>query len=227
MIHGVYLHGFASSPLTKKGIALGERLRRDLGTTLRSWSIPDLEGPSFRAMTMDGILARAEAAVVALPADGAPVLICGSSLGGYTAAQLLATGRLPRAVAAVLIAPAFGFIDRWHQILGPDGEAQWLAVGERTFWHHGRERDEMLGADFLRSCQQLPSMPGDPRIPVTVIHGRQDETVDHRASIAWVKAHPEVELLLVQGDHRLTDDRHEDLIAWAARDLVTRFCSSL
>ena len=100
--HGVYLHGFASGPGTAKGVALGRRL----AGCLASYTIPDLEGGDFRGLTMDGILDRAEAALAALPADGGRVLLIGSSLGGYTAAHLAATGRARRATALLLIAPA-------------------------------------------------------------------------------------------------------------------------
>jgi surfactin synthase thioesterase subunit len=68
----------------------------------------------------------------------------------------------------------------------------------------------------------LPDQPGAPGVPVALVHGRQDETVDHQASVAYALAHPGVELHLVEGDHRLTEPRHEDLIAWCARDLIAR-----
>jgi surfactin synthase thioesterase subunit len=65
-------------------------------------------------------------------------------------------------------------------------------------------------------------MPGDPGVPAVAVHGREDETVDHRGSLAWAAAHPAVELHLVRGDHRLTEPRHTDLIALLARDLLAR-----
>jgi pimeloyl-ACP methyl ester carboxylesterase len=215
--HGVYLHGFASGPGTAKGVALGRRL----AGCLASYTIPDLEGGDFRGLTMDGILDRAEAALAALPADGGRVLLIGSSLGGYTAAHLAATGRARRATALLLIAPAFGFTSRWAERLGAEGVARWHAAGAWPFYHHVREREELLGSGFLTSCERLPDFPADPGLPVAIVHGRQDETVDHRASVEYARRHPLAELHLVHGDHRLTDPRHEDLITWVAKDLMS------
>jgi predicted esterase YcpF (UPF0227 family) len=217
--HALYLHGFASSPKTAKGVALGERLTGSVA----SYQIPAVEGDAFRSLTMDGIFTRAEAALRALPADGAPALLIGSSLGGYSAAFLAAAGRAPRVAALLLIAPAFGFTDSWLHKLGGGGIEEWRRKGERNFFHHAQERELPLGVAFLESCERLPAMPGEPRMPVAIVHGRQDETVDCRRSVEYAQARANVDLHVVQGDHRLTEPRHEDLIAWCARDLIARF----
>jgi uncharacterized protein len=216
--HALYLHGFASSPKTAKGVALGKRL----AGAIRSYAIPDLEGGDFRGLTMDLIAARAEQALRALPADGATALLIGSSLGGYTAAWLAAAGRAHRVAALLLIAPAFGFTDSWATRLGAEGIAAWRRDGRRSFFHHAAERELPLGAGFYESCVPLPALPGQAPVPVAIVHGRQDESVDHRQSIAYASAHERVELHLITGDHRLTEARHEDLIAWCALDLIAR-----
>jgi uncharacterized protein len=217
-MHGIYLHGFGSGPLTAKGTALGQRLAGVLST----WTIPDLEGGDFTGLTMDAILARAEAALQALPADGAPVLLVGSSLGGYTAALLAAQGRAHRVGGILLIAPAFGFTTHWTAQLGAAGVAAWRRTGSRPFFHFGAQREVPLGVGFYESCLLLPELPGPAVQPVSVVHGRQDATVDHRVSLAYARECEGVELHLVNGDHRLTEPRHEELIAWAAHDLLQR-----
>ncbi len=223
-MHAIYLHGFGSGPKTAKGLALGNRL----GGAVTSYSIPDLEGGDFTGLTMDGILARAVAAVQALPADGRQVLLIGSSLGGYVAAQLAAEGRVERVAGLLLIAPAFGFTSRWSERLGPAGLAAWRRNGSLPFFHFAAERELPLGVGFYDSCLALPEVPAQARsssggaLPVTIVHGRQDETVDQRFSVQYATAHEHVDLHLVEGDHRLTDQRHEQLIAWSAVDLLTR-----
>lgn len=222
--HVLYLHGFASGPRSAKGLALGRRI----GDAAASYAIPDLEGGDFLNLTMDGIQARALAAIAGLPSDGRPVMLVGSSLGGYTAALLAARGRLPARVAGLLlIAPAFGFTARWAGLLGADGVAEWRTAGRRLFFHHGRERDEWLSTAFLDSCAALPEVPGPSTIPMAIVHGRQDETVDWRLSRAYADQAAPCEYHLVQGDHRLTDPRHEDLIAWCAVDLATRLAATV
>ncbi len=210
----VYFHGFASNPLSAKGQALGRLLDDAAG----DYRIPDLQGDDFTAMTMESILARAEAAS---QGDG-PLLVIGSSLGGYVAALLAARRRLPGLIGLALVAPAFHFPDRWRERLGEAGVARWQREGSLPFFHHGAERELPLGVAFYHSCLALPGVPGEAGVPVAIVHGRADETVDWRGSLAYAQSHPQVELHLVSGDHRLGEPRHEQLIAWCARDLIAR-----
>ena len=130
-MNGVYLHGFASGVQTAKGIGLG-RLLHARGVVDR-WDIPDLEGGDFTHLTMDRWLDRAERAV---RAAGPGCLVGGSSLGGWGAAVLAARPELDIG-AAVLIAPAFGFTDRWRDRVGQDGLDRWRRDGSLPFMHHG------------------------------------------------------------------------------------------
>ena len=218
MTHVLYLHGFGSGPKTAKGTALGKRL----ADVVSSYAIPDLEAGDFFSLTMDRICERAAAAVAALPNDDAPVMVIGSSLGGYTAALLAAAGRIPRASALLLIAPAFGFGERWAERLGIAGVGEWRRTGKRAFFHFASEREQPLGVGFLESAECLPGFPLAPEIPVVIVHGRRDDTVDWQQSRRYADQDANIEFHLVDGDHRLTDQRHEDLIAWCARDLIDR-----
>ncbi|MBN8526147.1 MAG: alpha/beta fold hydrolase [Planctomycetes bacterium] len=212
--HVRYLHGFGSGPFSEKGQDLGRRL----ADVSASFAIPDLEGGDFTGLTMEGMRGRA---VAACPQDGRVILV-GSSMGGYLAAWLAASGAIANLAGIVLIAPAFGFTSRWTTILGADGVAAWRRDGSRPFFHYGAQREVPLGVGFLDSCESVPAVPGDPRVPCAIVHGRGDETVDHRASLDFAASHPAVELHLVHGDHRLTEPRHAELIAWTARDLIAR-----
>lgn len=212
--HVRYLHGFGSGPRTEKGLELGRRIADACAT----YAIPDLEGGDFTGLSMEAMRART---LAACPRDGRVVLV-GSSMGGYLAAWLAAGGDIPNLAGIVLIAPAFGFTARWAEILGANGVEAWRRDGSRLFFHYGAQAEVPLGVQFLHSCERLPELPGDPVVPCAIIHGRGDQTVDHRASMRFAAAHPAVELHLVQGDHRLTEPRHADLIAWAVRDLIAR-----
>lgn len=218
--HVLYLHGFGSGPATRKGAALRERLR---GATA-GFAIPDLEGGDFSALRVDDMCARARSAHDALP-DGAPVLVIGSSLGGYVAALLAAEGALPRASALLLLAPAFGFTERWRERLGEDGIAEWRRLGHRAFYHHIHERELPLGSAFLDSCEPLPPLPRTCECPVAIVHGRRDETVDWRDSLSYAERADHVELHLVDDDHSLTAPASEDLIVACARRLMDRIAA--
>ena len=210
--HVRYLHGFGSGPQSEKGAALG----RELAGICASYAVVDLEGGDFLGLTMEGMRERA---IAACPNAGRTVLI-GSSLGGYLAAWLAAERAVPGLAGILLIAPAFGFTTRWAERLGVDGVEAWRRDRQRTFFHFGAQRELPLGIGFLDSCERLPEVPGDPGVPCVIVHGRGDETVDHRHSLAFATAHPTVELHLVPGDHRLTEPRHTALITLAARQLL-------
>ncbi|MEK7414019.1 MAG: YqiA/YcfP family alpha/beta fold hydrolase [Planctomycetota bacterium] len=212
--HLRYLHGFGSGPKTEKGIELGKRL----AGSCASYGIPDLEAGDFRGLTMQRMSQRV---LATCPSDG-PVVLIGSSLGGYLASLIAAARDLPNLAGLVLIAPAFAFTQRWQQTIGTEGIAAWRSTGERLFFHHGEQRELPLGSAFLDSCRALPDLPDNPCVPCAVIHGRDDETVDHRHSVSWAQRHPVVELHLVQGDHRLNTPRHAELIAWAVHDVCSR-----
>lgn len=217
-MHCLYLHGFGSGPKTAKGLALGQRL----AGAVTSYSIPDLEGGSFSDLTMDGIFARVEAALQALPDDGQPAMLIGSSLGGYVAAHVAAEGRAPRVAGVLLIAPAFGFTTHWAERLGAAGVAKWRHDGNMPFYNFAAERELPLGVAFYESCVALPELPAQASVPVVIVHGRQDETVDHRRSAIYAAQREGVELHLINGDHRLTEPRHEELIGWCAQDLMSK-----
>lgn len=209
----VYLHGFGSSPKSAKAQAV----QRLLGADCAHFSVPVLDGGDFFRMTMHTIADRACAAVEAAATHG-PVLVIGSSLGGYVAAWLAAAGRLPAVRAMVLVAPAFRFTARWQERLGEDGIAAWRRDGQRLFWHYGVERELPLSVAFLDSCLDLPEIPAPAPMPTSIVHGRSDESVDWRGSRAYAEADPACEWHLVTGDHSLSEPRHEALITWCVRD---------
>jgi uncharacterized protein len=220
--HVVYLHGFASGPNSAKGAALAAHLESDAARFV----MPDLEGGDFSNLTMTLIFERALAAVAALPSDGAPVIMVGSSMGGYVAAQIAATRRAARVRALLLIAPAFNFMEGWAKQFGAEGIARWKRDGALPFMHHGLGREVPLTYAFHASCEGLPAMPEKSGVATTIVHGRGDEVVAWRHSLDYSLKDPRVELHAIEGDHRLGEPRHSDFIAWCARDLITRLCTS-
>src|SRR5690554_2333718 len=127
-----YLHGFALGPGSTKAQFLRARLA-ELGVEL---AIPDL-APDFRRMTIGGELAVVEE----LLDEAEQTILLGSSLGGYLAA--LAAERHPaRIPGLVLLAPAFGFVERWQRRLGAEAMAQWRASDELRVFHYATNREE-------------------------------------------------------------------------------------
>jgi hypothetical protein len=80
-MHVFYLHGFASSAKSTKAGFFAARLR-PYGITLHT---PDFNEPDFFTLTVTRMIDQVTAAIDALP-EG-PVVLIGSSLGGFVAVQ--------------------------------------------------------------------------------------------------------------------------------------------
>src|SRR5262249_42588742 len=99
----LYLHGFASGPSSSKAQFFKRRLEAE-GATVE---IPALDGGDFENLTITGQLE-----IIQKTADGGPVSLMGSSMGGYLAA--IYAWIHPEVAKLVLLAPAFGFARRWE-----------------------------------------------------------------------------------------------------------------
>ena len=123
-VHAIYFHGFASGPSSHKGEILAEVFDE----IVDSFQRPDLNGQHFEQLRMNEWLDRARATVEGLPTNDR-LILCGSSLGAYTAATVAAELD-PKRVAILLLAPALGFNQRWPQIVsGQAALDQWKRSG--------------------------------------------------------------------------------------------------
>jgi pimeloyl-ACP methyl ester carboxylesterase len=189
----VYLHGFASGPLSTKAQFFRARLE-DLGAEL---VIPDL-APDFTHVTVSGMLE------IVAPLLEPDTVLLGSSLGGYLAA--LAAAREPgRVRGLVLFAPAFGFATRWEARLGPDAAAEWRTRGTMAVMHYGTGREEPLAYDLIADARRHPEEP-DPPCPALVFAGRRDDTVPLDGIAAFAARRPATrELVVLDAGHEMTE----------------------
>jgi uncharacterized protein len=205
----IYLHGFASSPGSKKASIIVTALRT-LGYDV---VIPDLNQDDFSALSISRSLAQ----VKALLCDRN--LVIGSSLGGYTASLLAAHD--DRVKGLILMAPAFDFARNMAERHGEVAIADWSFTGSVDVDHYGTGQSEPLNYGFYEDAQIHEAYP-PLRVPTYVLHGRQDETVDVNRSIEAVKRFANhVELDLVDDDHSLVASANRAL------DAASRFASQL
>jgi pimeloyl-ACP methyl ester carboxylesterase len=163
----VWLHGFASGPSSGKGQFVRTKLEeRGLHLVL-----PDLNEPSFFDLTISRMLAQLD---VLAQGEG-PLVLFGSSLGGFVAATW-AAARPGRTAALVLLAPAFDLAPRWAARMGPAELAKWRAQGRFAFDHYARGKKEDLSVAFLDDAASYASYPL-PDCPALVIQGTRDEVV--------------------------------------------------
>jgi len=187
-----YLHGFASGPDSSKGQFFRQRFA-ELGYELQ---LPDLTEGDFENTTLSRQLALLDRVVGASPA-----VLIGSSMGAYLAALFAA--RHPRRVpGVVLLAPAFDLGLYWAASLGEDVVREWRERGQRQVYHFGEKQIRNLSYRLLEDALQYEGFP-DVRQPALVVHGRADETVDHRLSLRFAEDRSNAEVVLYDSDHQL------------------------
>jgi len=207
----VYLHGFASGPLSNKAQFFRARFE-ELGVPVE---VPQLDEGHFETLTVSGQLAvidraviqsRDRAALQNRDRQGAPgdsVILMGSSLGGYLAA--LYASRHPEIVdRLVLLAPAFQFPSRWRKRFAGEELAEWQRTGVKNFYHYSFKGDRPLGYRFVEDAVQYEDEP-DFRQPALILHGTRDDVVPAEVSEQFALHHLNARVCLVESGHELTD----------------------
>jgi uncharacterized protein len=189
----IYLHGFASTPMSRKAQVFQQRFR-ERGIPIE---VPDLAEGDFEHLTITGQLR-----VVERIADGAPVSLIGSSMGGYLAA--LYASRHPEVEKMLLMAPAFYFPQTWADTLGAERVDEWRRTRKLMTFHYGEQRDVPLDYGIVEDGAQYPPCP-DFRQAALVFHGTRDTVVPSSYSVEYARSHPNVRLHLFDSGHELTD----------------------
>jgi pimeloyl-ACP methyl ester carboxylesterase len=201
-----YLHGFASSPASRKARVLGERLAAR-GLTLH---VPDLRRPSFPRLSHDAMLAAVDAldaetktasSSSSVAGDDDRWVLVGSSLGGHVT-SLWATQNPGRVRALLLLCPAFDVPTRWRSMRGAEAMARWERDG---FLPHADDQgvpQPLHWGFFAEACRHDPRP--QPEAPTVVVHGTKDTVVPLSSSEAFVAAAPDRRrLVVVDDDHEL------------------------
>jgi pimeloyl-ACP methyl ester carboxylesterase len=188
----VYLHGFASSPRSRKA----QYFRKRCAERGVEFQAPEMDQGSFRNLTITGQLAVIDCAVARQPA-----ILMGSSLGGYVAA--LYAQKHAEIERLILLAPAFQFLQRWRQRLSAEELASWKQTGVLSVFHYGAGANRDLGYQFLTDAGQYPDQP-DFAQPALILHGTKDEIVPVEISQTYAATHPNVRITVFDSGHELT-----------------------
>ena len=193
LLRVLYLHGFASGPESRKASYFGEKLRGQ-GLPLE---VPDLAEDNFERLTLTGQLGVIERA-----AGADPVVIIGSSLGGYLAA--LYAARHPEVARLVLLAPAFACYRLWTARLSPEELHAWKETGTIRVFHYAAAREMALAYGFLEDARSFEPFPNFKQ-PALIFHGNQDPVVPVTYSSEFVETHANARLVRLESGHELTD----------------------
>ncbi len=209
----VWLGGFHSDMTGTKAQVLAEQALATGGAYLRFDYFG--HGESSGAFK-DGTISRWRAdalAVIDELTDG-PLVLVGSSMGGWLAC-LAAIARPERVKALVLVAPAPDFTEK---LMGPELSDEAKAAIERDgFWVRPSEYDDdgyAITRELLEDGARWSILPGPVPIdvPVRVLQGGQDDAVPwtHALELANGLTSQDVVFSLIKdGDHRLS--RPQDL----------------
>ena len=189
----IYLHGFASGPSSGKAQYFRQRFH-ERGKVLE---IPELVEGDFADLTVTGQLQ-----VIEREANGEPVTLIGSSMGGYLAA--LYASLHPETHKLVLLAPAFQFPARWPDELGPEKAEAWRRTGSMEVFHYGEGRPRQIGWQLIEDSRRFAPEPSFSQ-PALIFHGLNDTVVSPAYSEAFASRHSNVKLFLLDSDHQLTD----------------------
>jgi pimeloyl-ACP methyl ester carboxylesterase len=189
----LYLHGFASSPQSSKARFFAERFAAQ---QIR-FDAPDLNAPDFSTLTVTRMLAAAGAIID----DAAtPVVVIGSSLGGFVAIHAAHRHR-DRVRAVVLLAPALHVdLTRGGSELGL---AAWRSSNRLDVFHYGYGRMMPVHYELYADAARYNALAIQLPQRVQVFQGRRDTAVDPAAVERWASERSTVELHMLDDDHQL------------------------
>ena len=189
----IYLHGFASSAQSTKATYFAARLR-ERGVDFLT---PDFNEPDFSTLTITRMVDQVGSL---MDGRGSPVVLIGSSLGGFVAVQtaLRHPGRVGR---LILLAPALDLTS------GPPGDrslSEWKRTNRLEVFHYAYGRVMPLEYALYADAQSYDSLNASLEIPIQIFQGRRDTAVDPSTVERWACGKSNVELHMLDDDHQLS-----------------------
>jgi len=206
----LFITGFLSKRWGNKSKALIELCRQ------RHWGFCcfDFRGNGdstggFRDYTLCDWLDDARR-VTKMIADGPPLTIIGSSLGGWLAWIL--GQEMTQVRQLLLLAPAFNMMGKRAQDIPLERRQQWEQTGWMPWDDDALHRDFPLSWKWVDESETLWAQRLNPprRVPTRILHGLQDIVLSPSGSWEFTEhllnqdPHYPIELLLMTGDHRFS-----------------------
>ena len=162
-------------------------------------TIPDLQQGNFENLTLTQRIPLVQIAI-----DGKPVIrfaLIGSSMGGYVAALTAETRK--EIEALYLMAPGFNFLNRWMENMGWDKNSFSSTPDLIRVFHYSYNREVTLNTHLFRDAMHWDSLPLIRNIPIRVVHGIHDETINIQESRDFAGSRPWCQLKELDSDHGL------------------------
>ena len=190
----IYLHGFQSSPMSKKGQQLEQYCTNVEHADVH---LPDLNKPP------EHVLRDISKLIESLPLDH--VALVGSSLGGFYATYFVAKYGCP----AVLINPAMQPWQLFEDLFG----IEQIPLKVTDSW--------TLDADQLQQLQSIADTKLKHADKILVLLQRGDEVLDYRQAQRYYNAAQPSALILTDADGNHAMDDFEEKLPFVLRFLST------
>lgn len=191
----IYLHGFASSPQSRKATAFKKQFA-ELGLPL---AVPDLEDGDFRHLTISRQIRVVQETLDVFP--GASFALIGSSMGGYLAAL---TAELRQDVKGLyLMCPGFNFMQRWRLAWADEIRKGEGGSGLIRVFNYRYNKTMELDSGIFTDADQWERISFDRSVPTRIVHGVHDDTVDISESRNFVRNRSWAHLKELDSDHGL------------------------
>ena len=210
MTQFIYLHGFASSPLSNKAVVFKKKFK-EIDFSL---VVPDLEKGNFKNINLTFQMNVLFDLLNKFKDE--EVCLVGSSMGGYLAA--IAAQKRTNVKAIYLMAPGFNFMDRWMKRLGLDwkDETSWISM--IPVFHYGYGVTKHISTRIFKDAKNWSNLKLERKIPIRIVHGIHDEVVSVNESRKFVADRPWSSLKELDTDHGLLS--HVD---WIVADSIKFF----
>lgn len=212
MTEFIYLHGFASGPGSKKACVFKSHFEK----ARLLLTIPDLQQGDFENLTLTKQISLVQAILDKKP--GADFALIGSSMGAYIATLVAETRKEIKAL--YLMAPGFNFLNRWMKNMGWDKNCLASTPDLIRVFHYSYNADVNLKTGLFRDAANWESLSLTRNIPIRIVHGLHDETVNIQESRDFARLRPWCQLKELDSDHGLLSR-----IDWIVEDCMEFFRS--
>lgn len=194
----LYLHGFASSPQSKKAVYLIQQYQK-LGIKL---NVVDFNQPDFANLTLTRQINQVYQTIQKNSEQ--QFILIGSSFGALTA-NWVAHQFPDRIKALIFLAPAFNFLNYWQQKISTEELNQWQTQGNKLIYHYGAKQELSLNYLFWQDIQNYDETIIKHNLPTLIFHGIDDQTIPIEMSRNYAQENDHVTLKELNSDHGLND----------------------
>ena len=137
-------------------------------------------------------------------------------MGAYIAGLLAETRKEIKAL--YLMAPGFNFLNRWMENMGWDKDSLSSTPDLIRVFHYSYNREVNLSTDLFRDAINWDSLLLTRNIPIRIVHGLHDETVNIQESRDFAGPRSWCQLKELDSDHGLLSS-----IDWIVMDCMEFF----